>query len=325
MNLIIDQSDWAVVRVTGTDRIKTLNNLCTQDLKKLQPGQTAEALITNPQGKTAGFVSVLMLENEIILRTVPDGLVDFMPIFLKYSIFDETQLEDITGKSVQWLLTGSEIRDWLLSQCKASFTGENDSVKKVELFKFNDVLVTNDESTGLTGTLVVGPPAMGEILLKTVGEQSQIQFKKAGKTEWDRLRIINGWPVYGQDVRSDNLPQELDRDKTAISFTKGCYLGQETVARLDALGHVNRMLMGFTFQTEGSPSFAQNLNQPLVNEQGQTIGEIRSATSGRNNGEIAGLALVRVKALESAIFTQGEMKNKVKFYRLDEFRRIFQE
>lgn len=325
MNLIIDQSDWAVVRLTGTDRIKSLNNLCTQDLKKLQPGQTSEGFITNPQGKTAGFVSILLLENEIILRTVPGGFVDFMPIFQKYSIFDETQLEDLTDNTAQWLLTGNEIRDWLLSQCKDLFAGADQAVNKVELFNFNDVLVANDNSTGLAGILVVGPPAIGEVLLKSLREQSRFQFKTGNKNDWGRLRIINGWPVYGQDIRPDNLPQEIDRDKTAISFTKGCYLGQETVARLDALGHVNRMLMGFTLQAEGSQSFADYLNLPLVNEQGQTVGDIRSATSGRNNNEIAGLALMRVKALESTVFTHGELKNKVHFYKLEEFRRIFQE
>ena len=60
-------------------------------------------------------------------------------------------------------------------------------------------------------------------------------------------RIEMGVPVYGQDVTIDNLPQEIARDQYAISFTKGCYLGQETVARIDALGHVNRRLLGLRF------------------------------------------------------------------------------
>ena len=55
-------------------------------------------------------------------------------------------------------------------------------------------------------------------------------------------RVEFGTPFYGQDITTENLPQEVNRDKTAISFTKGCYLGQETVARIDALGHVNRLL-----------------------------------------------------------------------------------
>ena len=61
------------------------------------------------------------------------------------------------------------------------------------------------------------------------------------------MRIEAGWPVFGVDISDKNLPQEVDRNTRAISFTKGCYLGQETVARIDALGHVNKTLCGVRF------------------------------------------------------------------------------
>jgi len=66
------------------------------------------------------------------------------------------------------------------------------------------------------------------------------------------LRIEAGTPVYGKEITEKNLPQEIGRDDRAISFVKGCYLGQETVARLDALGHVNQLLKGLVFEA-GSP------------------------------------------------------------------------
>ncbi|MDP7205983.1 MAG: glycine cleavage T C-terminal barrel domain-containing protein, partial [Pirellulaceae bacterium] len=62
----------------------------------------------------------------------------------------------------------------------------------------------------------------------------------------EMLRVEAGIPRYGVDLDDQNLPQEVNRDTQAISFTKGCYLGQETVARIDALGHVNRLLTGLT-------------------------------------------------------------------------------
>src|SRR5690606_6094431 len=66
-------------------------------------------------------------------------------------------------------------------------------------------------------------------------------------------RIEAGMPLYGMDITDDNLPQEVDRNDWAISFNKGCYLGQETVARIDALGHVNRTLVGLRFASESVP------------------------------------------------------------------------
>ena len=61
---------------------------------------------------------------------------------------------------------------------------------------------------------------------------------------FETLRIEAGTPLFGVDFNDNNLPQEVGRDDRAISFTKGCYLGQETVARIDALGHVNQQLAG---------------------------------------------------------------------------------
>src|SRR4029453_1620592 len=66
----------------------------------------------------------------------------------------------------------------------------------------------------------------------------------------ETARIEAGFPLFGRDITDDNLPQEVGRDAKAISFTKGCYLGQETVARIDALGHVNRSLVGLKFASE---------------------------------------------------------------------------
>jgi folate-binding protein YgfZ len=66
-------------------------------------------------------------------------------------------------------------------------------------------------------------------------------------------RIEAGTPLFGQDITEKNLPQEVARDALAISFTKGCYLGQETVARIDALGHVNQTLCGLRFAGPDSP------------------------------------------------------------------------
>ena len=62
------------------------------------------------------------------------------------------------------------------------------------------------------------------------------------------MRIAAGTPVFGKDVTEKNLPQEIGRDDRAISFVKGCYLGQETVARIDALGHVNQVFKGLRFE-----------------------------------------------------------------------------
>src|SRR5262249_54035500 len=76
---------------------------------------------------------------------------------------------------------------------------------------------------------------------------------------FEAARIEYGTPLFGRDFSDENLPQEVGRDRQAISFTKGCYLGQETVARIDALGHVNRLLRGVKFESDSVPAIGTEL------------------------------------------------------------------
>jgi folate-binding protein YgfZ len=86
-------------------------------------------------------------------------------------------------------------------------------------------------------------------------------------------RIEWGFPLFGIDISDKNLPQEVARDALAISFVKGCYLGQETVARIDALGHVNKTLVGVRFDGHTVPATGLELSAS-----GNKVGEVASAT-----------------------------------------------
>ncbi len=105
---------------------------------------------------------------------------------------------------------------------------------------------------------------------------------RASFDEFDSARIESGSPLYERDISEKNLPQEVNRDQQAISFTKGCYLGQETVARIDALGHVNRVLVGVRFDTASVPQAGVELYATENGSQSDTakpaaIGAVTSA------------------------------------------------
>src|SRR5262249_29141616 len=93
-----------------------------------------------------------------------------------------------------------------------------------------------------------------------------------GHDALESARLEAGFPLFGLDITPENLPQEIARDSRAISFTKGCYLGQETVARIDAIGHVNRLLVGVKFSGDAIPEGGTELLAA-----GQKIGEVTSA------------------------------------------------
>jgi folate-binding protein YgfZ len=127
-------------------------------------------------------------------------------------------------------------------------------------------------------------------------------FVVAGSEAFTSARVEAGLPLFGVDFGEQNFPQEVGRDREAVSFTKGCYLGQETVARIDALGHVNQRLVGVRFGGKEVPDPGLELMHS-----GKKVGQVTSvAFSPRSNAPLA-LAMVRREAnapgtrLESAV------------------------
>ena len=112
---------------------------------------------------------------------------------------------------------------------------------------------------------------------------------------FEALRIEAGTPASGREATEKNLPQELGRDDRAISFTKGCYLGQETVARLDALGHVNRLLRGLAIDADRPPEAGARLADEAT---GKEVGWITSAARSERTGSPIALGYVRTSHAE---------------------------
>jgi folate-binding protein YgfZ len=102
------------------------------------------------------------------------------------------------------------------------------------------------------------------------------------------LRIEAGMPLYGVDFDDRNLPQEVGRDAEAINFTKGCYLGQETVARIDALGHVNQQISGVRFQGSEPPQMGA-----MLTHAGRPVGIVTSAAYSPRLAAPLALAMLR--------------------------------
>ena len=115
-------------------------------------------------------------------------------------------------------------------------------------------------------------------------------------------RIEAGFPSYGRDITIDNLPQEVARDRQAISFTKGCYLGQETVARIDALGHVNRQLVRLKFSdNDHVPPPGTELSYDE-----KVVGKVTSSCWSPASGVAIALAYVGRRAIQADVMLQSE-------------------
>ena len=113
-------------------------------------------------------------------------------------------------------------------------------------------------------------------------------LRPCGRVAFEPFRIECGWPEYGRDISPENLPQEVGRTDRSISFTKGCYLGQETVARIASRGHVNRTLAGLKFACSEVPPVTTELTA-----EGQSIGRVTSVAHSPRFGSAIALGYVR--------------------------------
>jgi folate-binding protein YgfZ len=151
-------------------------------------------------------------------------------------------------------------------------------------------------------TLIVQRPSSlttSELITEFAADCDE-RLPEAGVELFEVLRVEHATPLFGRDISDDNLPQDVDRDAQAISFRKGCYLGQETVARLDALGHVNRKLCRLVFDTAELPVPGTALMQGE-----KQVGTITSAVHSPAYGAI-GLGYVRRECFAAGTLLSSE-------------------
>jgi folate-binding protein YgfZ len=239
----------SVIEVRGNDRTQFVHSFCTNDVKKLAPGRGCEAFITNHQGKTVGHVFIFCEPERLVIGTVAGQAAALIAHFDRFVISEDVTFRDLSEQVQIVLIAGSEAAGTLRSLAGAApptevlgFTHPQIAGSPCTLFR---VPYTGEHSFLIRSNSADAPKVRGAL------ESAGARLCQADAVE--AVRIESGFPYFSRDISDANLPQEVNRDKQAISFTKGCYLGQETVARIDALGHVNRLLVGLRFSATEVP------------------------------------------------------------------------
>jgi folate-binding protein YgfZ len=260
----VDVSDRTKIELRGDDRASFLHNFCTNDIKRLQPGQGCEAFICNVKGHVLGHVHVYCGVSSLWLDTVPGQAEKLVKHLDRYLIREKVEILDRTDDLSAVLVSGS-----------ASV-----SIRTLE----GEVSIWESTIASNACHIATFPASQAEAMLGSCRSSAL----ECSREALDIVRIENGYPLYGLDIREENLPQEVGRDRRAISFTKGCYLGQETVARIDALGHVNKQLCGVAFSGEVVPPGGTELVAA-----GKVVGTVTSACWSPKLGRPLALAYVR--------------------------------
>ncbi len=286
-----------VIRFQGADRCRVFNNLCTQDLRNLTDGQALETFITDGKGRTFGHGIAMSIGGEAFFVTVPDQGSKLVPHFDRYIIREDAVLVDVSSDFQIWLFQDRTTASQAFEISTETFPGQA-SVKSLELDN-QRVILLHAPWIGPDSMLGLVPSGFSDHTIKKRLGSDWIQSDMVLRAGWDLARIQAFWPWYGVDLDDRHLPQELDRDSTAISFNKGCYLGQETIARLDMLGKVQKKLVKIAIDSKECP-----MAQTVIQADGKEVGSICSAALDLPGGGCLALAYVK-----RSHFSSGQLLN----------------
>lgn len=235
-----------LIQLRGKDRCRILNNVCTQDLRMLAHGQSTETFVTDVKGRTVGHGVVFGVHETIYFLTVPNQADRIVPHLDRYVIREDVTIQSLGEAYQLWLFSGASIqRSTLLGTSVSDATALQAGILE---WKEHSGFWTRAPWIGDNSLVVLMPAGADRSFLQTSSGIEIVASDLHRRTEWELDRIQAFWPWYGVDLDDKNLPQEIDRNKSAISFKKGCYLGQETIARLDALGQVQKKLVRLRIQ-----------------------------------------------------------------------------
>ncbi len=285
---VFDLPDLALFEVRGDDRLSFLHNFCTNDIKRLQPGTGCEAFLTSIKGRVLGHLRVFATTDALLVvceRDATDAIVAHLD---KYLITEDVQLRSRADDDDLLSVSGPAAEAWLRESCTTSADWPPFSSGTLEIAGAA-VTVLRCDLTRQPGFLLAVPHGVSADVRDWITATGVLP---AGPPVFEALRIEAGAPRSGIDIGELNLAQEAGRTPQAISFTKGCYLGQEPIARLDALGHVNQELRSVAFEPGPTPA----PGTPVQTAEGEPVGTITSsAISYAEEPHPVALALLRAR------------------------------
>lgn len=240
----LDLSFRGRVCLTGADRVQFLNGQVSNQVKMLKPGQGCYATLLTPKGKIESDLNIYILENEVLLDFEP-GLTDTVSRRLeKYIIADDVQVVDVAPLYGLLSVQGPKAAV-VLESLHMPIPASPMSSTKMETTQWGEVYVTNLSRCGTGGfDLFVPATAMAAFAQELAAAVDKVGGCPCGWQALELARIEAGIPRFGADMDTTTLPPEANLQDRAINYKKGCYVGQEIIARLRTHGRVAKSLAG---------------------------------------------------------------------------------
>jgi tRNA-modifying protein YgfZ len=272
--VLVDRSNRGVVRVTGPDRLSWLHSLTSQHLERLAPGTSTEALILSPQGHLEHHLTLTDDGTATWIHVEPHTAQALIEYLNSMRFMLRVEVEDLSGVLVVQTLAGP-------------LSGEGGILSRTE---GADSAAATFLEDGVAGAVTGNPFGIDLIVQPEAAGKLAATFPVAGVWAFEAARIAARVPRPGLDTDHKTLPHEVGLIDSAVHLNKGCYRGQETVARIHNLGHPPRRLV--FLHLDGSVDRLPAHGAPLTLEDGTQVGFVGSAARHFELGPI-GLGLVK--------------------------------
>jgi aminomethyltransferase len=244
---LYDLSARAKIAVTGSDRVRWLNGMATNNVRDLSPGHGVYAFLLNAQGRIQADLYVFQRGDSLLVDAERGQREKVLQLFDRYIIADEVEIADVSGQLIALGLSGPESRNILE---RAGITVPDLASLELCSPKCNCAcdclqctLVRGDDTAGTSYQLWLAP----DTLKSTWDALVAAGATPVGADALELRRISFGVPKFGVDIRERDLPQETGQTR-ALNFIKGCYLGQEIVERIRSRGAVHRQFTAFAVE-----------------------------------------------------------------------------
>lgn len=280
---LIDLSHRGLLQFTGPDRLPFLQGMLSNDLRPLETFAGQHAALLTQQGKVVADVRVLCAMNSFYLdfwEPLKDKVLGHLN---RYLIADEVEIADRSAEYATISLQGPRAEALLRAVAGEFDVPRRPAGHAMVTMDSAAVCVVAASHTGETGFDLILPKREMERIARHLNDNGKgLSACWVGDRAQETLRVEAGIPLYGVDFTEENLLLEVGLDQS-VSFTKGCYLGQEVVERIRSRGHVNRRLCGVALEGD-SPVNAGD----VISAAGKTAGTVTSSVmSPRLNRPIA--------------------------------------
>jgi folate-binding protein YgfZ len=265
---VYDLGSRVKIALTGSDRMRWLNGMVTNNVRDLAQGRGLYAFLLNPQGHILGDLYAYNRGDSLIIDSDQSQSQKLLATFDHYIIMDDVEVANLSEKLTAVGIAGPKARE-VMRRAGLEIPNLTPLEFVDQTWQNMAVTVVRSDNEGLESYELWLLPDDVTILRDAL---TKAGAKPVGAAAVEILRIAGGIPRYGQDIRERDLPQETEQAR-ALHFSKGCYVGQEIVERIRSRGNVHRKFTGFEVQG-ALPALGTKLEAD-----GRTIGEITSVAS----------------------------------------------